>query len=560
MLLKMLQAALLIVALGSLPGCSSSDRTEPTLIILEQPVVNDIPTAPLAKQLLLTTNLNANVICELVSDQNESFSILLESPNSFNSDARVVHDLTLLGLRPARNYTMTVTTVTDDGLVADANGPVMFSTDPLPADFPVITINTLLADQMEPTYTLMDTRKNDASAAYIVVLDGDGEVTWYFRPQGTSSTQLITDGNLLTIDETIGLIQEIDWRGQTATRTDSQTFQEVPLSFYSAIDQAAVPDSFPVDVQNFHDDAIYSSASLSYFSSAQNTQVVPNYPLDEFDPAIVGPANVLDEPLVEFNAAGTVLGTWNLLDILQPTRIGYDGTDGLPDEPADWVHVDSVLLDTSNNSLIATLRHQDAVIGFSRATGELLWIVGTPDNWTGFEEFLLTPTGEAFAWPFHPHAAEISGSGRLLMFDNGNRRASPFTGEPIVDADVNQSRAVEYTINLADQTITQSWEWGLEQSGESLYATTDGDADRLSQTGNTLITFGALCEIGGIPSDDIDICRTTGRVIEVDTETNARVFDVTVDSQPAETGYTVWRSERILTLYTNEPGEIVPSE
>ena len=419
---------LLIAVLSLLLGCSTSEQTDPTLTILEQPVVQNIAAAPLAKQLTLVTDLNANVICELTSDQNESFTILFETQNVFNSEGRVPHDLTLLGLRAGRTYTMTVTTVTDDGLVTNAAAPVTFTTAALPADFPVITVNTLLADQIEPRYTLMDTRKKDGSVAYVVVLDGEGEVTWYFQPQGTSSTQLESDGNLLTIDETIGLIREIDWRGQTATRTDPQTFQPVPLSFYSAVDggQPPEPDSFPVAVQNFHDYAIFSTASLSYFSSAQNIQSVADYPLDEFDPNITGTANVLDEPVVEFTIDGTVLGRWNFLDILKDTRIGYDGTDGLP-EAADWAHTNAAVLDTSNNSLIATLRNQDALIGFSRPTSELLYILGTPANWSGFEQFLLTPTGEAFSWPYHPHSAKISGAGRLLMFDNGNRRASPFT-------------------------------------------------------------------------------------------------------------------------------------
>jgi hypothetical protein len=208
-----------------------------------------------------------------------------------------------------------------------------------------------------------------------------------------------------------------------------------------------------------------------------------------------------------------------------------------------------VLFDEGDDTVIAALRNQDAIVKFTR-DGALVWILGPPANWEGFEDFLLTPDGGEFAWPYHAHAPELTGADSILLFDNGNRRASPFTGEPIVPADANQSRAVEYTIDAEAMTISQTWEWGLDEAGEQLYSPFAGDADRLPQTGNTLITFGALCTVGGVPSDDLDACLSRARVIEVDTETGERVFDLRVDDdEPGSQGYVVWRAERLPTLY-----------
>lgn len=143
-----------------------------------------------------------------------------------------------------------------------------------------------------------------------------------------------------------------------------------------------------------------------------------------------------------------------------------------------------------------------------------------------------------------------------MLFDNGNRRASPFDCSLIVPADANFSRAVEYSLNLTDRTISQDWDWG---ETESLYATTAGNANLLPLTGNRLITFGALCEIGGVPSDDLDNCRTTARVIEVERETDEKVFDVLIDGT-TDVGYMVWSSERLPTLYIDSNASLSPIE
>ncbi|MCH8930906.1 MAG: aryl-sulfate sulfotransferase, partial [Proteobacteria bacterium] len=136
------------------------------------------------------------------------------------------------------------------------------------------------------------------------------------------------------------------------------------------------------------------------------------------------------------------------------------------------------------------------------------------------------------------------------VFKKGTRRASPFTAEPIVSANANSSRAVEYAIDTDTMIISQVWEWVPAQSGESLYSSFAGDADRLP-SGNTLITFGGLCEENGVPSENLAICRSSARVIEVDTTTGAKVFDISIDdADPLSSGYIVNRSERLRVLYS----------
>lgn len=525
---RVLAAACCALLLGA---CSSSDRDLPTLTITEQPSVSPVEAVPLAWSLTLATSINTLVEAELEDNLGNAFRI------NFSSFGRE-HDVTLLNLRPERTYTVRVTAFTRDGITQTAEVTPQFSTPPLPADFPALSVLTSEPDRMEPGYTLFDAVRKDRSAGYIVIVDAAGEVVWYLAPEVESVTRRVANGALLTLDAGIGLIREIDERGRSR------------VSFHSAQTAQPVGNSIAVDVAEFHDDVVKIEGVASYLTGIVDTsRKVDDFPVNETDPTITGRRRVRDEPIVEFNALGTVGGELKFLDLLKPTRIGYDGTSGLP-EAADWAHLTSVFLDRADNTIVAALRHQDAVVKVSAGTRELQWIIAPPANWEGFEEFLLTPDGADFAWPYHPHGAQITPAGTVLLFDNGNRRASPFTGEPIVPADANQSRAVEYSVNVLDRTVTQVWQWGLAESGEAFYAPFAGDADRLSGTGNTLITFGGLCAVGGVPSDDLAACRASARIIEVEAETDERVFDLAVDDADAgSSGYTVAQSERLRTLY-----------
>jgi len=129
-----------------------------------------------------------------------------------------------------------------------------------------------------------------------------------------------------------------------------------------------------------------------------------------------------------------------MLDILDPFRINYSSLLVLYDgffesvfgeqlETRDWSHGNAVVHDPADDSIVVSLRHQDAVVKFSRQTGELKWILGPHENWDmeQFGEFLLTPLSEdEFFFQYHQHAPDITDEGTILIYDNGNNRASPF--------------------------------------------------------------------------------------------------------------------------------------
>jgi hypothetical protein len=535
--LRSASRALLLIALA---GCSNSERDLPELNITQGPEVTPVAGVPLAYTLTLSTSLNAGIVAEVDDRQGHQFTI------NFLGQARD-HELTILGLYPDRDYRMTVTATTLDNISTAASQTLRMPTDPLPDDFPALTLSVAKQNRIEPGFTLLDAARKDGSAAYIIILDEDGEVVWYYQPAAQSETERATSGDLFTLDSGIGLITELAMNG------------EVTTAFHSAQSANQVGDSIAVDIGEFHDEALRESATGSYFVSVRDaSRKVQNFPVDEFDETATANVFVIDEPVIEFAADGRIVNRWNFLSILKKTRIGYDGTDGLP-EAADWAHVNGIYFDATDNAIIASLRNQDAVVKISRSNSRLQWILGTPANWEGFEEFLLTPDESPFEWQYHQNAPEVTSADTVLVFDAGNRRASPFTGEPIIMAVDNESRAVEFAVDEANMTVSRAWSWGEAKSGEALFSPLAGDVDRLPRTGNTLITFGGLCTEAGVPSDNVDSCRSSARIIEVDTETDERVWDLAVDdNDPQSTGYLVYRSERLTALY-GDPNVFVTS-
>ena len=134
----------------------------------------------------------------------------------------------------------------------------------------------------------------------------------------------------------------------------------------------------------------------------------------------------------------------------------------------------------------------------------------------------------------------VTSQGTILLFDNGNNRASPFD-EPIRPSD-NFSRAVEYAINESTMEVTEVWEYG-EFTDEPLFAGFLGDADMLPLTGNVLVTYGGIRTRQG---------KLVGRLIEVThTTPGEKVFDLAIvdPTSEAANGWNIYRSERLRSLY-----------
>jgi len=143
----------------------------------------------------------------------------------------------------------------------------------------------------------------------------------------------------------------------------------------------------------------------------------------------------------------------------------------------------------------------------------------------------------------------ITPSGTLLLFDNGNYRASPFDGRVPTPDYLNYSRAVEYAVDEVKMEVRQIWEYGA-QIQQSYYSTSQSDADWMKDTGNVLITSSATSWLGGVSSKDRGMGKWHTRIIEVDHNTPAaKVFEMEVFNTTGHSEIRSYRSERIPDLY-----------
>jgi len=523
---KILRNLLLLLFIGffSISGCNNNSTSDgignnDINVVTKQPVLTMAPNAstPLAALLELKTSGLSRVSIN-VSDGIDQWSEDFEELNSN-------HSLPVLGFKANRVHTVTVRVLDIDGI--DLIEPVVFDviTDPLPEAFPQISV-TSIPELMEPGVTLFE------ASGYLIAVNEIGEVVWYHDIQFFSGNldrdvRRMNNGNLLLLLPR-GRIVELDMLGNIINMWHPSGSEE------------GDPGSIAVDTLAFHHEVSEMQSGNLLVLSVEFRRF-SDYPTSAFDPfAPTDSAIVAGDVIVEFAPDGTVVNEWSLLDMLDPFRINYssllgiyddflESVIGAPVETRDWSHGNAVIHDPSDDSIIVSLRHQDAVVKFSRQTGELIWILGPHENWDleEFGQFLLTPqSDEEFFFQYHQHAPDITDEGTYIIYDNGNNRASPF--DPTLPDSENFSRAVEYNINKFTKEVEIVWEYGQFED-ESLYTFFIGDADYQPMTGNVLITFG-----GTQPARLIEVTRTTPAL---------KVFDLSLSEN------FTYRSERLPSLY-----------
>jgi hypothetical protein len=402
-----------------------------------------------------------------------------------------------------------------------------------------VVVNVSDPTNMEPGYTLINCFSRGpggVGARYTIIVDSAGEVVWYSTKCMSPAHQL-PNGNFY-------------YRNNVQARELNMLGYEVatdPITGLLGV-ELAIPGS------GLHHDLLRTPHG-TYLSLDRRLVDVADFPTSETDPnAPTETATLNDDLVVEFLPDGTLRREWPLVDLIDVTRIGYDSLVG---DNNDWTHANAVNYDLDDDSIIVSVRHQDAVIKFSRETGNLEWILGPHDNWSPeFNEFLFQPLGNPFRWQFHQHAPMWTGSGTIMLFDNGNHKASPFDGTTPTPADQSFSRGVEFEINEQAMTVRQVWEYG-ENIAEQLYSSFISDADWQETTGNRLMTFGAVSYVGGVLGSDLGLGDNHTRIIEV-TDSNVPVFDLRLSDAAGVSRMTVYRSERIPSLYalTSPPGQL----
>lgn len=368
-----------------------------------------------------------------------------------------------------------------------------------PREMPDIELVTSNADEMEPGWTILSIRRRPVTRAIwmtqkqfefqnrwslLVILDEEGEVVWSFRADSRiAGVHRLKNGNLFYHHVNFRSI-EMDLCGNVVNR-----FHATNRPF------GPVENSIGIEAQSLHHQP-HEMPNGNYLALTANAKEIENYYTSETDPdAPRATQLVVGDNIVEFTPDGEIVWSWNTFDHLDVMRICYHlfvpywHTRGFP-KHLDWSHGNGVTYDEHDDSIMVSLRHQDAIIKIDKKTKEIVWILGDHTGWESPQkEKLLTPTHD-LRWHYHGHNPRVTGENSFVMYDNGICRAMPFHDEEKPPAECF-ARAVEYEVDPENMTVTEVWVSSTDESDDRVISWAMGDAHRLAN--DNMFVIDSLC-------------------------------------------------------------------
>ncbi|MDA0241305.1 MAG: aryl-sulfate sulfotransferase [Proteobacteria bacterium] len=404
--------------------------------------------------------------------------------------------LPVIGMRANSEHWVTVKTGDADAV------KLTYCTPPLPEnprEMPNIELVTSKADEMAPGWTILSIRRRPITRAIwmtqkqfefqnrwslLVILDEEGEVVWYYRADSRiAGVHRLQNGNLFYHHVNFRSI-EMDLCGNVVKR-----FHATNRPF------GPVENSIGIEAQSLHHQP-HEMPNGNYLALTANAREIENYYTSETDPdAPRATQKVVGDNIVEFTPDGEIIWSWNTFDHLDVMRICYHlfvaywHTRGFP-KHLDWSHGNGVTYDEHDDSIMVSLRHQDAIIKIDKKTKEIVWILGDHTGWKSPQkEKLLTPTHD-LRWHYHGHNPRVTGPNRFVMYDNGICRAMPFH-DPEKEPAECFARAVEYEVDPENMTVTEVWVSSTDESDDRVISMAMGDAHQLPN--DNMFVIDSLC-------------------------------------------------------------------
>ncbi len=535
-LLTLLALSIALLLLAS--GCAQPPKPGPVEFVL-----NPSGKAPLAGVLRVTADGPTSAHLAIFDGETTAE---IDYPESEGN----AHELLVLGLLPDNQHTVTVT-LTDAAGRSTVLEPIEVTTDPLPADFPPVTVPVRRPLEMEPGFVMVPLfrwtevpGKDDKNWGYIFITDLEGQIRWYTATDGpVAEPRRMRNGNLFYLGGRTGRLFEVDMLGEVIHAWHSRL---VKTEF--------IPEgSVEVATDTLHHDVI-ELPNRNFLGLSTEARTFDDYPA-EYPPGKKKAKHVvIGDVLVEFTRAGEVVKEVKIFDRLDPYRLGHGSletgfyedeySDVLETPGYDWAHSNAIVYIPETNDVLVSTNHLSAHYKIDWETGDLEWIFGDPAGWREpWDSKLLAPEGE-LQWAYYQHGIERTPQGTWILYDNGGERAMP--PNSMLPPDQQFSRVVEFDIDEENKTVRQVWSYGPDQ--EWFMSPFISDADWLPETGNVLITDGGrftgpdgkpMTHFGG---------RNWARVLQVTYGENPeKIWELIVDD-PAR-GYSIYRAQHIKSLY-----------
>lgn len=405
--------------------------------------------------------------------------------------------LPLVGMRAGRTYRLATRLQSATGEIVQLEQAVLQSPE-LPQrlrDFPKFDVKVADPDAMEPGFTLLSLRRRAVNRmiwntpaqrsflrdySLLVALDDAGEIVWYYQADfRISGIHKLLNGNLF--------FHTADYRS-----FEMDFLGIVKRVWYAARRPAGpVEGGIAIDADSMHHQP-HETPDGHFLAMTANAREFDDYPSSETDAdAPRKPAKVVGDKIIEFDAEGNILWSWNAFDHLDPYRVGYDTftpfwhVRGFPDH-VDWTHGNGVTIDPTDGHAMISLRNQDAFFKVSRDTGEVRWILGPHDGWgEAFQGLLLTPQGDDFRWTWHGHNPRANADGSISIYDNNIYQARPF--KPAALPGQCFARGMEYVVDEGSMTVTQQWQTPDANPDDPVISWAMGDCHKLPRTGNRMV-------------------------------------------------------------------------
>lgn len=377
----------------------------------------------------------------------DSVRIIYSSPDG-RQDSTPFYPLTsgatrvaTLGLTPSTAYSHLVEAYGPGG--RDTLGPFVVTSGALP---PALANLSLTVTGTPTSGHLLMPLTIDASKTAMVAFDSAGNVRWYrlFDVEGGGEdAQQQRNG-----DFTIFLGTTRGWDDTRGNFVEVKPTGELVRSLVAP--QPLYTDGHEL-LLTFHDTALAASHFFGY--------ELKNMTLDRGGTSV--DTTLAVHTIVRLHADGSEAWRFSVEKLLSPS-------DWIEPPPAlgDIDHPNSLTLD-QNGNYIASFRNAGEITSIDSASGRVLWRLGGAHNQF---TFLSDPLGGFSA----QHFVRVLPNGHLLLFDNGWRH------------NPQQSRAVEYALDLQAHTATMVWEY---RHLPAIFNQFVGSAQRLAN-GNTLVGWG----------------------------------------------------------------------
>ena len=448
-----------------------------------------------------------SALVNFTTPENGKTKLIIKGKNGVNSDIEyqfedfgINHSIPVAGLYA--DYENSVEfKIYDEHNNELGHSTIKIVTQPLPPDLPTsIIINIAHLDKMEKGLSLISNLSKIAPATPIMV-DAYGDIRWVLDFSKNEELkkllygvgiEKLKNGNFYFGDMSSNKIFELDVLGNIINRWEFPGY------------------SFHHNVQEKPNGNFLVTANKEGSKHTNGTVSTEDY-IIEID-----------------RKTGAIINEWDLKESLDEYR------SALALDKIDWIHLNAVIYDPIDNTIIVSGRHQGVIkLTYSN---KVKWIMSPHKGWgknrkgEDLNQFLLTPLDANgnkitdsnvlngndnhpdFEWNWYQHSPSITPNGTILLFDNGDiRNYNHFTTN-------HYSRAVEYKIDEQQMTIKQIWSYGKER-GEEAYSNIYSMVQYLPNTNNIL-----FCPASQVHNSN----GKGGKIIEVDYKTKEVVFEMSI--------------------------------